>query len=267
MNSNELLNADILDILFDNRNKQYGAYVLRKDYNKRMSIALGISLSSVFLIIFLMNTSTSSVKILPEEKEGIILRQLQIPEETPKLPEPSRQKTQSVQQQVREQQYTRIIITDDNKVKNPMAAQENLLMSAISNRTREGLPVTGNPIIKNPSSTILNNPLSTTKPQVLPDRGPEFPGGQEAWVNFLRKNLIAPAELEIDQKKTVKVRFLVDADGSVTGFEIVETGGRSFDNEVIRVLKKMPKWKPAIQNGEPIAKAFVQPVTFMGVEQ
>lgn len=267
MNSNEILKADVLDILFDNRNKQYGAYVLRKGYNKRLSIALGISLSSVFSVILLMNTGTSSVKILKEAPEGFILQPVEFPEETPRIPDPPQQRPQK-NQQVRQQQFTaRIEIVKDHIVKNPLATQATLFTSSISNKTIDGPPSIGNPVENNPVSNTANNNLSTPKPDVLPDRGPEFPGGKDAWINFLRKNLIAPAELEIDQKKTVKVRFLVDADGSVTGFEIVETGGRSFDNEVIRVLKKMPKWKPAIQNGQPIAKAFVQPVTFVGVEQ
>ena len=69
------------------------------------------------------------------------------------------------------------------------------------------------------------------------------------------------------REKNVAIRFQVSAEGIVTNFEIVQSAGRAFDNEVIRVLKKMPKWKPAIQNGQPIPKAFTQPVTFMGVEQ
>ncbi len=53
MTSHEILKADLLDILFDNRNKQYGAYVLRRQYNSRLSMALGIALSSIVLTHFL----------------------------------------------------------------------------------------------------------------------------------------------------------------------------------------------------------------------
>ena len=54
MTSNEILKADVLDILFDNRNKQYGAYTLRKNYNSRLGIALGISLSTILFVFFLV---------------------------------------------------------------------------------------------------------------------------------------------------------------------------------------------------------------------
>jgi len=52
----------------------------------------------------------------------------------------------------------------------------------------------------------------------------------------------------------------------VTNFEVIQSAGGMYDNEVIRVLKKMPKWKPAIQNNQPVARYFTQPVTFMGLE-
>ena len=83
----------------------------------------------------------------------------------------------------------------------------------------------------------------------------------------MQKNLIAPEELEAGDKKMVAIRFQVSPEGVVTNFEVVQSAGKSFDNEVIRVLRKMPRWKPAIQNGQPVARAFTQPVTFVGVEQ
>jgi protein TonB len=86
-------------------------------------------------------------------------------------------------------------------------------------------------------------------------------------MNFLQRNLNAPSGLEPGEKKTVSIRFFVSVDGEITDFEVIQSAGRAFDNEVIRVLKKMPRWKPAIQNGQPIARAFTQPVTFVGMEE
>jgi protein TonB len=89
----------------------------------------------------------------------------------------------------------------------------------------------------------------------------------KAWVKFLSANLITPSDLDAGEKKTVMIRFKVSTDGTVNGFEIIQSAGSIYDNEVIRVLKKMPKWKPAIQNGHTVSTSFTQPVTFMGVEQ
>ena len=267
MNSNEILKADLLDIVFENRNKQYGAYALRKNYNKRLTIALAVSLTSIFLIFLLINGDAPSGKIFSEKNEGFILRPLDLPEQVPNLPELPQQPRPPSQQTRQELFTTRIRILDDSRVLHTMADQETLMNRAIFDRTLPGIPSVGNISLNHPTSNTSADNLSLIKPDVVPDREPEFPGGYEAWVNFLRTHLVAPAELEVDQKRTVRVRFTVDVDGSVTGFEIVETGGRNFDNEVIRVLKKMPKWRPAVQNGETIAKAFVQPVTFVAVEQ
>ena len=78
---------------------------------------------------------------------------------------------------------------------------------------------------------------------------------------------MVPEELESGERKKVEIRFIVSAEGFVTRFEVVQSAGSSFDNEVIRVLKKMPKWKPAVQNGLAVARSYTQPVTFIGVEQ
>ena len=67
--------------------------------------------------------------------------------------------------------------------------------------------------------------------------------------------------------KLCMVKFIVGEDGKVTAFEVVQSGGAAFDNEVIRVLKKMPQWKPAIQNGQTVKAMFTQPVTFQSVEE
>ena len=60
MTSHEILKADLLDILFDNRNKQYGAYALRRQYDSRLSMALGIALSTIVLLIFFLKPGSST---------------------------------------------------------------------------------------------------------------------------------------------------------------------------------------------------------------
>ena len=117
----------------------------------------------------------------------------------------------------------------------------------------------------------MNDPPLTVEepasPSPAPSAAAEFPGGQKKWMEFLNRHLRTPGELEAGQKKSVLVRFAVGEDGSVTQFEIVQSGGILFDNEVIRVLKKMPRWKPAVQNGRNVSVLFTQPVTFVAFEE
>ena len=97
-----------------------------------------------------------------------------------------------------------------------------------------------------------------------PTRDPSFPGGPAAWLNFLQRYLQAPEDVEPGKRIEVQVRFWIDVDGSVSRAEIIKSGGSAFDKEVLRVLKKMPNWEPALQAGRPIAVAYQQPVIFIG---
>lgn len=91
---------------------------------------------------------------------------------------------------------------------------------------------------------------------------PGFPGGNEVLLNFLNKNLKPPPELQTGEKKIAVVQFLVKADGSINDFQIMKSPGVSFGNELLRVLKRMPKWKPALENGKHVDAIVTQPVTF-----
>jgi periplasmic protein TonB len=266
MTSNEILKADVLDILFDHRNKQYGAYVLRKHYNSRLGLALGISLSSVLLFFFLARLDRSSGPVIYDDKKEVVVIDRVVPPGI-KKPDPIIPKQTTPPPAVKERNFVNLIIKEDDLVKNPMTTQNDLINSLISNRNIEGPAANSIPIIK--EAVVEKTPAKeeVNPTERLPSREPEFPGGQTAWINFLQKNLIAPSELEAGEKKTVSIRFFVSVDGEITDFEVVQSAGRVFDNEVIRVLRKMPKWKPAIQNGQAIARAFTQPVTFVGIEE
>lgn len=91
---------------------------------------------------------------------------------------------------------------------------------------------------------------------------PGFPGGHEVWMKFLKRNLRMPIELDKEDKKTVIVQFLVRADGSADDFKIVQSQGPSYDNEVMRVLKRMPKWKPALENDRSTEAVVTQSIVF-----
>lgn len=92
-----------------------------------------------------------------------------------------------------------------------------------------------------------------------------FPGGLEAWVNFLQANLktnIARKNKAPEGRYQVVARFVVAKDGSLTNFETETDHGYGMEKEVLRVLKKSPKWNPAIVNGKPVNAFRRQPITF-----
>ena len=95
---------------------------------------------------------------------------------------------------------------------------------------------------------------------------PEYPGGEKALVKFLKINLKYPREnLEPGSQVKVIAKFVVDKNGKVTGIEIQKSGGKYFDDEVMRTMKKMQisvTWIPGKQNGKNVAVYFYLPVVF-----
>jgi protein TonB len=264
MTSQQILTADFLDILFDNRNKAYGAYNLRKHYNSKLLTALGLSVTAVFSLLLLANSFSTSVSETAYEPDLIVTTAVLPPIDKPKVEPPKvpPQKTPQVKSQ--DFQTLKLVTTDPP----PLTTQDELLHSLISDIKADGPEV---PDIIEPTKSAetgsgKESDLPEPPKEIKPDRQPQFPGGMAAWSAFLNRNLQAPEELEPGEKRIVNIRFHVDADGTVTNFQIVQSGGAAFDNEVIRVLRKMPKWMPAIQGGRPIAISFTQPVAFVSQE-
>lgn len=96
------------------------------------------------------------------------------------------------------------------------------------------------------------------------DEFPEFPGGQEALMNYLATNINYPREaMETGIQGIVYVTFIVEADGSITNIEVPKRIGGGCDEEAIRVVQSMPKWKPGKQDGEPVRVSFSLPIRFI----
>ena len=268
MTSNEILKASMLDILFDNRNKQYGAYTLRKQYASRLGIALSIALSTILLLLLLIKPG-DSIATQHDDKPEVIVHTLRIPKiPQPPLPPPNKP---AAPKPVAERSFAENIkMVDQLNPEKEMKPIVDIQGMAIGTNNVDGTIVPEIQVVTKPDGGADQSAGKNEKDDgrfVPLERSPEFPGGTQAWANFLNRYLQTPADLEPGEKKTVLINFLVDTDGSVTGFKVVQSGGTAFDNEVIRVLRKMPKWKPAMQNGHAVAVPFTQPVTFVGIEE
>ena len=282
MTNKEIMQASLLDILFENRNKDYGAYALRRTYNHRLiiSIVAALALVSFFLFLNSFHKKNEQSNVSLVRKDSIVVHIIEIPIEKPKEPEPLKepempQKPKEIKQPVekiaRVKFVNKMVIKPDQKVK----VTEVPLNSDLKDKIISTVNTAGDDNSKKTKTTnetkITGNGTDKSQDIVstfIPDeRAPEFPGGKEALIRFLKMNLSTPEELQVGEKKTVEIRFKVGIDGHVADLEILKSGGSSFDREVIRVCKKMPRWKPAFQNGGSIAVTYLLPVTFIGVEQ
>ena len=266
MNSQQILSSDVIDILFEHRNKQYGAYQLRRNYNRHLVQSIAIGIGFAFLIVYLI-PAPSETSMIIDGKPDVILSTVNLPKEPkPQLPAPPKV---PLAQAVRQEKFIDQFKMTQNEVVDPLPTLDKLELAAVSSQTDLGTDVPGiQPLLPEAQGTgsSVAEEKAPAKDDVIPDRQPQFPGGVQAWIAFLSRHLVAPGSLEAGEKRTVLIRFHVAEDGSVTNFNVVRSAGALFDNEVIRVLKKMPKWTPALQGGRPLPVSFTQPVTFVGIE-
>jgi protein TonB len=265
MTSNEMLKADVLDIVFDNRNKLYGAYTLRKYYPRRLGASLSICLASTFLLLLLVGAGSGKSELSRAEGPGVVVRSFDIPKVREEKPKEKMQQ-KSAAKAVAQQEFREMKIVKETK--QVVADQQTLAITNVGGFTLPGGPGEGPAVPKLPLGDPTDGEVKPAVKEEPPIQSePEFPGGMQAWVRFLSRYLQNPNDLEAGEKRTVLIRFQVAVDGSVTGFDVIQSGGRDYDNEVIRVLKRMPKWKPAIQNGVAVTRSFTQPVSFVGLAE
>ena len=119
------------------------------------------------------------------------------------------------------------------------------------------------------SSNPVRMPVTSEKDNIYdtPETMPEYTGGMEAMIKYLQENITVPEKYkDMDTKATyrVMVKFVVEADGSVTEVETVkaEPSKQDLNDEAVRVVKGMPKWKPGTQDGKPVRVRYVLPVTY-----
>lgn len=104
-----------------------------------------------------------------------------------------------------------------------------------------------------------NNPLHFTVVEQLP----EYPGGMVEFMKWLTKNLKYPPQAQQQKKQgMVLVSFIINTDGSVNDLKVEKSAGELLDNEALRVMRMMPKWKPGEDKGKPCRTYFCVPVVF-----
>ncbi|HRD57486.1 MAG TPA: energy transducer TonB [Ferruginibacter sp.] len=272
MKSDNILKADLLDIVFDNRNKNYGAYELRKHYKRRLLKAIAgtfiISGGIACISFFVKDKKGNSIldKIDDTFLVSILDEVKPLEPKKPELPKPVVKA--AAPKPIAQQQHTANIAITKNEAE---VSKINTLTDqvAIGNKTVEGEPYKGEIIVDNPIKITSGGhvvpeqaKVDVVTPRATAEVMPAFPGGMSALHKFLQKNLQSPEDLEEGTIISVKVRFVVGYDGKLKSFEIVEDGGATFNKEVIRVLKKMPEWVPGKANGENVSVYYTIPVKF-----
>lgn len=272
METNKILSADVLDIIFDGKNKAYGAYQLRKAYKKTLGRALAFTGAALLLAM----GGTVLANIISDNGANRRFNTVETTmtnlhtEEPAKLPPPPPPVVEKPKLELNQVQFTPPVVVRDEQVDPNDAIREIDDNVAISNKT----------VQSNNTDQIVQAPVEETNTQVLEIRKPDeensiftsvqieaaFPGGQDAWISYLRNNL--NASLPVDNgatagRYTVIVKFVVSKDGSISNVQCENDPGFGMCEEAVRVIKKTKNWTPAFNNGKNVNAYRRQPVVFL----
>jgi protein TonB len=262
MNANQILSADMLDLIFDDRNKAYGAYELRKSYDSRIKKALGIT-SLVLLLGIGGHLMAGTVKT----KERVIVKTtpielIEIPEDKPEPPPPT---VIEPPPPVRTEHLAAPVITPDEEVVEPPPTQKDLQDARIDVIKTDGtddVGIVAPTAIDDNKGVIEEHRPEPTEPYTVVQVEANFKGN---WRKFLERNLNPNVPVDNGAPTgsyKVIVQFVVDIDGSVSNIRTLSNVGYGMEQEAIRVLKKADKWDPAIQNGHQVKAYRSQSIVF-----
>jgi periplasmic protein TonB len=275
MDVNKIMTADVLDLIFDGKNKEYGAYDLRKTYNKRMTYALVGTVAIILLILVgnIIANSSSKAKI---ELIGpdVSLENVQQEEKKPEPPPPPPPKQEPPKVEITKFTPPKIVKDEEVKAEDEIKEVDKLEDTKIGTINQEGAkddgivapPVeSGTGVVEAPKQDEDYDKLFTVVQ--IPA---EYPGGLAQWAKYLERNLNRDLPVENGAppgKYTVLVSFTVDKVGKVSDVIAENDPGYGTKAEAVRVIAKGPNWKPAVQNGRNVIYRHKQQITFVVSEE
>ena len=276
LNSNNMLisnfnlyKSEWLDLVFDKRNKEYGAYNIRQHYAENLTRAL---LISVVVVVGGAVALGVAIKVEPKITDGdrvvtVVDISPPVTPEKAKPDEPEKATPPPAAEPVRTIQFAEMVPGPEATAVNPPTIDE-LQNVAVGPET---IDVPGDGTLNVPEVTTAGpggkgtEPVETNEPVGLEGLSvlPTPVGGDAAWTKFLMKNLRYP-QLAVEEEKSGKVwiSFIIEKDGSLTDIKVMRGPGYGMNEEALRVLKKAPAWTPGIQRGKPVRVAFTLPINF-----
>jgi protein TonB len=269
MEKNNIFRSDILDLLFEGRNKSYGAYDLRKNYERRLKLSLAVM--CLACLLFFAGTLLAGNK--KNKLNDIVIANIELEnlkQEEQKV-EPPKPLPKQDPPKVEMAQFVAPKIVEDQLVKpeEEMKEMDQLENIRIGNENREGVKDDDIVLPPTENSTGGIGPLKKSDEEDGIFRTvqieAQFPGGINEWTKYLHRNLNKdlPAENGAPAADyAVIVSFIVDKNGVISDVRTENDPGYGTAKEAIRVILKGPKWTPAIQNGTAVVYRQKQKITF-----
>lgn len=275
----DLSSKEWRDLIFEGKNKDFGAYKLRQGsesrHNKAFFYVL-IGLVAVCLLIFgYMKYEAYKTQKAEEEAKAKLEQQQKLAQMEAEKEEEKEEEVEQIEieevkpdaPQLATQLMTELLLTDTPKEDNEIKANEDIQKdnSVMSTFTQAGSDDI-NLIKEHKEEVVQEKPREEKKKEEVfthVEQMPKFPGGDAELYKFISNNLNYPAmAIENNVQGRVVVQFVVTKDGSIGNVKVVRSVDRDLDNEAIRVCKKLPKFIPGKQNGQPVNVWYTLPVTF-----
>jgi protein TonB len=248
--------SDIDDLLFEHRNKNYGAFVLRRRYSKNMSSGILISIM-IFLLVLLLPAVNWDRNTTVYEMHEIFLEsppEMKLPASGSTAAASNKKeatKEKEIKKNVTPSEQKKVVKDEDLK---PEPSKNNQPADSIKNE-----PTVDSSNAKKSSGTSGDADLPFDVAEVMP----QFPGGQTSLSRLISSLLVyPPLALQNKIQGTVIVGFIIDKNGRVVNPKILKSLYPACDEEALRVVRLMPNWVPAKSQGRAVSINFRIPIEF-----
>ena len=271
-NDINLTSQEWLDIIFEGKNKDYGAYTLRSDSPKRHAVAFIVVAAAAvltFLAASLINTYNQNKQ---KEKITDVVQMSDISMKNAEVPKENIEKRYEAPPPVELKSTIKItapVIMDDNKVNenNQITSQDELVGAKVEISTTTVIG-TDEQFGKNiadleKDKLVVGEKAPDEEVHIVVEQPPSFPGGDAALMEYLNNNISYPAiAVDMNIQGKVTCSFVVGKDGSIQDVRVERSVDGSLDKEAVRVIKSMPRWIPGKQGGNAVKVKYYLPVTF-----
>ena len=271
MDNAQIARASLNDIVFEGRNKAYGAYVLRRLYQRHVTRALIIATAVLALLVFFPLIAQYLKDKMPKEpkknlQENVLMDAPPLDDTKPPPPPPPPEAPPPPPPKLTTIKFTPPVVKKDEEVKKEeVPDQEELKDKTVATVSVKGntdapdlseLSGTGDKVVEE----VVENKVYTYVEQM-----PQLPGGggNGAIVSAIQKaTRYPPLALRNQVEGRIFVSFTVNAQGDVSDVKVVKGLGSGLDEETIRAVKTLPKFIPGKQNGRAVSVSFTVPITF-----
>ena len=264
-----LTSQEWCDIVFEGKNQDYGAYKIRRGTSNRSVFSLIIILGLVVFLAFLPALVETVKAAVTKPSDGLteanIITKLDNLEDKPEENLASQQEAPPPPPMKATIQFTPPEIVESDQ----MTEDDGLFVDKVKDSKLDISFINNEDGVEDgvaPEDLLEHRVIVEAKEFIhdIVDKEPQFPGGESAMMDFIRKNLVyPPAAVEYHIQGTVNVRFVVNSSGKVSFDRVLGKADKYLQDEAVRVVKTMPNWIPGERDGKKVSSYFIIPIRFV----